>query len=109
MKFQNQNRGFVKLIIMIVIALLVLSYFGLNLRNIVNSPTGQDNFGYVKTLTVNVWNNYLKKPANYLWNDIWIPLIWRPAVDNLIKIRDGQPDSIRTAAPTIPPSTQIPN
>jgi hypothetical protein len=109
MKYKTYNQGLIKTILIIVVALLILSYFGLNLRNIVNSPTGKDNFGYVKSLVVNTWNGYLKKPADYVWNKVFLPLIWQPAIENLTKIKNGEPDSIRSNAPTLPPIRQIQN
>ena len=95
------KRGFVRTIIIIVIALLVLSYFGLNIRTIVNSPAGHDNFTYTQEVIYNVWNNYLKRPVTYLWNDIFLDLIWNPAVENLTKIKNGQMDSIQSQAPKL--------
>ena len=109
-KKRNDNRGgLVRLVIYIVIVLLIISYFGLNIRAIVNSPAGQENFTYVQELMINVWNGYLKKPVLYLWNDIFLKLIWEPAIENLTKIKNGEPDTIRTNAPTIPQSAPIPN
>lgn len=70
------------MIILIVIALLILGYFGINLRSVVNSPTTQDNFSYVWNNVVDVWNNYLKVPATYLWG-IFVNLIWSPAINNI--------------------------
>jgi hypothetical protein len=77
------DRGLVKMIIVIVVALLILSYFGLNLRNIANAPTTQDNFGYVWGIVTDIWNNYLAKPATYVWNEIIIKYIWEPIMNNL--------------------------
>jgi hypothetical protein len=102
------NRGFIKWVIIIVIALLVLSYYGFSLRTLVESPTTQDNFGYVATTTVTFWNKYLEKPAGYLWNDVFINLIWDPAIDNLTKIKNGQPTNIQSSAPTLPAAPQVP-
>ena len=65
------SRGFIKMIILIVVALIVLGYLGFNLRNIVASPTVQDNFNYAKEVIVNIWNSYLKVPVDYLWNLIF--------------------------------------
>lgn len=96
-------------IIFIIIVLLVLSYFGLNIRAIVNSPTGQENFSYAQELMIKVWDNYLEKPVTYLWKDIFLDLIWDPAIENLTKIRDGEPDSLRSNAPTVPAPQTIPN
>lgn len=53
---KSNERGFVKTIVIIVVALLVISYFGLNLRQIISSPTTQDNFGYVWSQIVRVWD-----------------------------------------------------
>jgi hypothetical protein len=109
-KKRNASRGgLLRTIIFIIIALLVLSYFGLNIRAIVNSPAGHENFTYVQEIMINVWNNYLKGPATYLWNDIFLKLIWNPAIENLTKIKDGQPDSLQSSAPTVPNPKPIPN
>ena len=109
MKKTAQNRGIVKLIILIVVALLVLSYFGINLRALVNSPTTQDNISYTSTGAVTVWDTYLRVPATYLWKDIFINLIWDPAIHNLQNLRDNQPSTIQTSAPVIPTAQPIPN
>ncbi len=101
MKKIPTNRGLIRTIILIVIALLILSYFGLNLRSIANSETGQDNFGYVKEVILNVWNKYLKRPAQYLWYDIFLKLIWNPAIDNLTKLKDGEAHDIQSSAPRL--------
>ncbi len=37
----------VRFIILLIILVLALSYFGISIRNIVESPTGQDNFTFV--------------------------------------------------------------
>lgn len=100
----STQTGLVKTIIVIIVALLILSYFGFNLRSLINSPTTQDNFSYVKNFTVKVWNNYLKRPATYLWNDIFIKLIWKPAIHALENINsgDGTEALMQDRAPTIP-------
>lgn len=107
LKKRELNRGFVRTVIIIVIALLILSYFGFNIRAIVNSPAGQDNFTYTQEVILNVWNNYLKGPATYLWKDIFLDLIWNPAIENLTDIKDGKSDSIVTAASTTIPTPQL--
>lgn len=103
------QQGLIRTIILIVIALLVLSYFGLNIRSIINSPAGKDNFSFTQELMINTWNNYLKKPTTYLWNDIFLNLIWNPAIENLTKIKNGEPDSLRSSAPTIPTTQHVSN
>ncbi len=108
---RNTNRGgLIRLIIYIVIILLIISYFGLNIRTIVNSPAGQENFTYVQGIMITVWNGYLKKPVLYLWNDIFLKLIWEPAIENLTKIKDGSSDSLLSSStPQLSPPRLIPN
>ncbi len=108
MKKIPHNQGFIRTIILIVVALLILSYFGLNIRDIVNSPAGRDNFSFTQEIMINVWNNYLKKPVTYLWNDIFLDLIWNPAIEALTKIKNGEPDSLQSSAPVIPQPEAIP-
>lgn len=107
--FQNPQGGLIKTIVLVVIALLILSYLGFNLRALVTSPTTTDNFGYVKEATLYVWNNWLKKPADYLWNKIFIPLIWEPAIDNLTKMKNGEQNDIQSEAIQNPNPTTSPN
>lgn len=71
------------MVIVVVVALLILSYFGFNLRSLADSPTTQENFHYAINFVVDVWNNYLKTPVMYVWNDVFIKLIWGPALKAL--------------------------
>jgi hypothetical protein len=45
-----------KLIIMIVIGILILSFFGISLRTLVFSPTAQDNFTFAWQYVLLFWN-----------------------------------------------------
>ena len=92
--------GLVRTIVIILTALLVLAYFGFNLRNIVNSPTFQDNWSFLWNGIVNIWDNYLSGPAIYLWN-IFVNLIWNPAIDNLEKMKNNEPTTVNTASPRL--------
>ncbi len=46
----------IHLIIWIIIAILALSFFGISLRSIVESPASQDNFSYFFLLIEQGWN-----------------------------------------------------
>ena len=105
----THNRGFIKWIIIIIVALLILSYYGFSLRTLVDSPVTQDNFHYVATSTVTVWDKYLKNPATYLWNDVFVSLIWTPAIDNLTKIKNSEPTNVQTKSPQLPTPVTVPN
>lgn len=82
-KPKTTNKGLIKAIVVIIIALLILSYFGFNLRELASSPTTQDNFHYALNFVIDGWNNYLKGPVTYLWNEIFLKLIWTPALQIL--------------------------
>ena len=102
LKKRNDNRGgILRTIILIVVVLLVMSYFGLNIRAIVNSPAGQENFSYVQELMIKAWDGYLEKPVTYLWKDIFLDLIWNPAVENLTHIKNGEANEIQSSAPKV--------
>ena len=51
-----------KLIFWIFILILALSFFGISLQSIINSPAGQANMAYVSHLLTNLW----------LWSTQWI-------------------------------------
>ena len=108
MKKTQKEQGIIKLVILIIVTLLVLSYFGISIRGLVNNPVTQDNISYTTTTTVTVWDTYLKVPATYLWKEVFIDLIWNPAIDNLKNLRDNQPSTIQQAAPTVPQPPAIP-
>ena len=84
--FKNRNRGLFKMIIVILIALLLLAYFGLNLRTIVGSQTFQDNWNFIMNGISTVWNSFLKAPATFIWNSILWPLFSK----GLTQIQQGQ-------------------
>ena len=108
MMFSNMqtDRGLVKMIIVIVIILIVLGYFGFNIREIINSPTVSDNLSYTQQLMLSVWNNFLKIPLTYIWNEIFIKLIWHPMLETLLRMKDGGPAVTADQAPKL--SSQLP-
>ncbi|OJI08841.1 MAG: hypothetical protein COV08_02970 [Candidatus Vogelbacteria bacterium CG10_big_fil_rev_8_21_14_0_10_49_38] len=66
----NRQSGLVKLIILIVVAVLILSYLGVNIQKIAESETGQANFAYLWQIMQKIgdWfvNLYQKHLAGYL-------------------------------------------
>lgn len=100
MKNFNKNGGIsiLKIIIIIAIAILVLSYFRISIKSVVESPTGQENINYVQGSTKSVWDKYLKDPAYYLWHDVWVNIFWKSFISNMERIRDGKPTDFDKAA-----------
>lgn len=101
------KQGIVKTVILIIIALLILSYYGFDLKQTVEAPTTQSNFSYVTHFVVNIWQTYLEKPAKYLWNEIFLKLIWSSAVTNLQNINNNQPMEMQKQAPQLVPPSAI--
>lgn len=65
------NKGLIKTIMLIVIGLVVLGYFGFNVRDIINSPTVQSNLSAAWDLISKVWTNYLAGPVIYVVGILW--------------------------------------
>ncbi len=95
------NQGFIKWIVIIVIALIVLGYYGFDIRKAIEAPTTQSNFNYVQTLAYKAWHGFLKKPVTYLWKEIFLKIVWYPAMNNLKKVGNNEPTDIDKLAPKL--------
>jgi hypothetical protein len=91
----------IKWIIIALLGLIVLGYLGFDVRKAVEAPVTQTNIEYVKNAVIYVWGKYLARPASYLWNEIFIKLIWTKAVDVLTKVKDVEPINTQVASPHI--------
>lgn len=104
MKNLNKQNGLISILGILIIAaivIIVLSYFNISIKTVVESPTGQENINYVKGGTVNLWTTYFQGPVSYLWNDIFINIFWKGFILNMERIRDGIPTNIESAAPQL--------
>jgi hypothetical protein len=79
-----------RFIILIIIVIVVLSYFKFDFKTFFESDMVKNNFGFVWSWTTYVWENYLQGPADYLWNDVFINLIWNSFIENLQRFKAGQ-------------------
>ncbi len=70
------QKGLIKAIFVIVIALIVLGYFGFNISDIISGPTVQANLSSAWDFVSKIWNNYLLAPCLYVWNKFVIGIIW---------------------------------
>ena len=104
-KFKNKKGGIsiLGILFLTIILILVLSYFNISIKSVVNSPTGKDNIEYVGGGTKNLWDKYLKEPVNYFWNEIAIKIFWKAFINNMEHIRDGKPTDFQNASPKINP------
>ena len=100
----TQGGGLIRNVLFIIVLLLVLAYFGFNLRGLVNSPTFQDNWAFVKGLVVDLWTKYLSAPFTYVYSKVFIPLIWEPAISGLTRAKtEGTPVILQSQTPQMPP------
>jgi hypothetical protein len=79
---KNQSGGLIRTIVLVVIFLLVISYFGLNLRDVINDPTTQSNFSLVWGEVVRIWTTYLKEPVLWVWREIVVKYIVMLGMNN---------------------------
>ena len=98
-QFKNKKTGMSILGFLVLAAgfILILSYFNISIKAVVESPTSQENIEYVKGGGKSLWTEYLSEPVNYLWSEVWVKLFWRPFIDNMERLRDGRPTDLDTA------------
>lgn len=70
------NGGFIRDIVIIVIAVLALNYIGFNVRDQLDSPEVKSFFMGILGNLFNIWENYIKEPALYIWNTFIIGVVW---------------------------------
>ncbi len=56
MQQKNSQAGLIKLILILVVAVLVLSYFGISIQKVAESDAGRDNFGYISKILGQIWS-----------------------------------------------------
>jgi len=100
----NTKRGIIQLVVIIIIILIILGYFGLNLQDVIESPTVNENLSYAWSSLVQVWQTYLAAPAAYLWG-VFKNLLWGSFISNLESIKKGEPNSLESNAPYIGTTT----
>jgi hypothetical protein len=88
----------IKWIIIALIAIIVLSFFGYDLKAIIESPLAQKNLNYAQSGVDYVWEGYLKGPITYLYKNIFIGILWKAFIHNLGRIDAGAPTELEGAA-----------
>ncbi|MFC1801952.1 hypothetical protein ACFLY7_00720 [Patescibacteria group bacterium] len=95
--YKNQKGGLIKFIFLIIVAIIILSYFGFDLRAIVESPRTQANLGYAKEIVMTVWDNYLSEPVLYIWNNLFVDIAWQSFVNGMEQLKSGQNVGVDTS------------
>lgn len=68
--YKNKQAGLVKMIIVIIIAIAIISWYGVDIKEFFTSPQAQKNFGYIWNFITGIWNDYLSGPLHKLWGII---------------------------------------
>ena len=89
------------MLFLFIILMFVLSYFNVSLKTAVEKPAVQDNAKYVEGTGKSLWDEYLKKPVDYLWNAVWVKIFWASFVSNMEDIRDHKSNDIQKIGPTV--------
>ncbi len=66
----RKNQGLIQLVILIAAVIVLLSFFGINLRKIFANDTVRENFAFVKEKLAFWWNAWIKDAVKYLWREI---------------------------------------
>ncbi|MDE1875101.1 MAG: hypothetical protein KGI79_01220 [Patescibacteria group bacterium] len=87
----------IKYIILAIILIIILSFFGYDLRAIIQAPLTQSNLGYAWSGVTYVWDNVLSTPINYFYHNIFLGILWQAFLTNLGRINAGAPTEIQNA------------
>lgn len=97
----NTQKGGIKWVVLIVIALVLASYFfDFSVQDAVEDEQTQENIEYVKEESTGFYNEHLKEKVEYFWNDIFVGLLWDSFTDNMKRIKNNEPTILETGAPS---------
>ena len=101
LKSNNGGMSILASIVFLLIVILVLGYYKVNVRSVMESPTGQDNINYVKDNSKTLWEVYLKEPVTYIWKEIIVKIFLSAFVDNMKGMANGGVNDLQKLAPVI--------
>ncbi|MFT6361108.1 MAG: hypothetical protein ACJAV6_000590 [Candidatus Paceibacteria bacterium] len=97
--YKTGEKGLIKWLLIIIIAIILASYFfDFSVQDAIENEQTQSNLGYIKENFIYFYDTYLRATIEYLWNDIFIDLIWNTFTENMQAIQDGEPTVFEDAA-----------
>ncbi|MFA6524010.1 MAG: hypothetical protein WC264_00845 [Candidatus Paceibacterota bacterium] len=105
MKNLNNKKGGISIlgiVLLGIILIIILGYFNINIKAVVESPNTQSNFSYIKSSGRSLWNDYLKKPFSNVIGSDTVQVFWDSFLKNMKNIHDGKPTDFQKVAPTFP-------
>jgi len=73
----QENRGFIKLIVIFILLIATLAYFNVDVSKIIESKPVQAIWSFTQT----VWTNFVAPAGEYIWNNILRDFIFENVVD----------------------------
>lgn len=61
------DRGFIQLIIILLLSLIIISMLGVSVSSLINNKTLRENFSLLWQALVWLWQNYLLAQAQAVW------------------------------------------
>jgi len=98
-------KGFIRIraVILVILGILVLSFFSFDIQSFIEAPQTQSNLNYVWGGVIYVWEEYLENPLTYFWNNIFIDLLWNSFISNMQSIQSGNGNVFQNMAPNLTP------
>ena len=82
-QYGKREQGFISAVIVIIITFALLKYFlNWSVIDFVQSESVARVIGYLKRFIIIVCESFIKGPATYIWNEIFVGIIWEFIVDS---------------------------
>ncbi len=62
-------------VIIIILILIVLGYFGININNVIHSQPVQANLSWLWNILVTIWS-WISGPVMWIWNTLIVGVLW---------------------------------
>lgn len=85
---QTHNKGLIGILVIIVLAIITLSYFNVDLEKVANEPDVQKNIEYISNQTTTFWKTNLEKPFHEFWTTIVVKELWNAVIKNAAPVLD---------------------
>ncbi|MDP2593205.1 MAG: hypothetical protein Q8P52_00950 [bacterium] len=74
------QRGFIKTVIIVIVAIAALAYFGFDISDFLHS----EKFRHAIAVTYNtlklIWNDFIVRPALWVWYKIIVGFVWEDVI-----------------------------
>lgn len=65
------NKGFLKIIVLLIVVIIILSLFKIRINAIFDNQFVKENFGFIWDMIKSFWNKYLQEtPFAQMWTEL---------------------------------------